>query len=69
MLLLAKLISTDTNGLPIGETGGEGKICVAGEACGGTLLGKAYGGDGTTPYALGVKGYFGLYGKDIDTTS
>eukprot|EP00283_Hemiselmis_rufescens_P006602 CAMPEP_0173431004 /NCGR_PEP_ID=MMETSP1357-20121228/9258_1 /TAXON_ID=77926 /ORGANISM="Hemiselmis rufescens, Strain PCC563" /LENGTH=102 /DNA_ID=CAMNT_0014395421 /DNA_START=44 /DNA_END=352 /DNA_ORIENTATION=+ len=54
-------ISHDTNGLSIGDTGGSGKTCLAGTACGGTFLGKSYGGAGGTPYAHGAKGYF-LYG-------
>uniref|UniRef100_A0A6U2HPB7 Uncharacterized protein n=1 Tax=Hemiselmis andersenii TaxID=464988 RepID=A0A6U2HPB7_HEMAN len=58
-LLTTVLISHDTNGLLIGNVGG-GKDCLAGQACGGTLLGKSYGGE-DTPMAHGVKGYI-LYG-------
>mmetsp|Transcript_18097 Transcript_18097/g.35333 ORF Transcript_18097/g.35333 Transcript_18097/m.35333 type:complete len:105 (+) Transcript_18097:42-356(+) len=58
-LVCTLLISQDTNGLNIGTTG-SGKDCLAGQACGGSLLGKSYGGE-NTPMAHGTKGYF-LYG-------
>jgi hypothetical protein len=61
-LVCTLLISKDTNGLNIGEVGGGGKECLAGQGCGGSLLGKSYGGSGATPYAHGAGGYFGLYG-------
>merc|ERR1711966_133069 len=61
-LMITALISHDTNGRFIGATGGGGKVCLAGEACGGTFLSVKYGGGGAAPYAHGVPGYLGLYG-------
>lgn len=57
-----KLISKDTNGLDIGSVGAGGKDCLAGQACGGSLLGKSTDGSGAIPFARGVAGYIGLYG-------
>eukprot|EP00960_Hanusia_phi_P035214 751545-Hanusia_phi.AAC.3 len=55
-------IFKDTNGLFIGDVSGALHVCLAGEACGGTLLANKSGGGSKTPYSHGVAGYFGLYG-------
>ncbi|EKX32775.1 hypothetical protein GUITHDRAFT_156237 [Guillardia theta CCMP2712] len=58
----ALAIFKDTNGLFIGDVSGAMHVCLAGEACGGTLLSNKSGGGSRTPYSHGVAGYFGLYG-------
>lgn len=59
---VSQAIFKDTNGLFIGDVSGAMHVCLAGEACGGTLLSNKSGGGSRTPYSHGVAGYFGLYG-------
>mmetsp|Transcript_68723 Transcript_68723/g.164460 ORF Transcript_68723/g.164460 Transcript_68723/m.164460 type:complete len:111 (-) Transcript_68723:127-459(-) len=64
-LLFIKMavIDTDTNGTYIGAASPGGKkICLAGEPCGGSLLGQVLGGSGMIPFAKGSGGYLGMYG-------
>eukprot|EP00290_Baffinella_frigidus_P012050 CAMPEP_0180164568 /NCGR_PEP_ID=MMETSP0986-20121125/30461_1 /TAXON_ID=697907 /ORGANISM="non described non described, Strain CCMP2293" /LENGTH=101 /DNA_ID=CAMNT_0022115397 /DNA_START=57 /DNA_END=362 /DNA_ORIENTATION=- len=57
------VIDTDTNGTYIGAASPGGKkICLAGEPCGGSLLGQVLGGSGMIPFAKGSGGYLGMYG-------
>jgi len=64
VLMVTKLvIDKDTNGTYIGAASPGGKkICLAGEPCGGSLLGQVLGGSGMIPFAKGSDGYLGMYG-------